>query len=157
MSGFILDLATLPTGASRVVLESGAVELDLPPAEWREPVRGEFGVERNGDQVSVRGRLVSAARLECVRCLAEFSLPIAVPFEVFAERAGSSRHRGEEADLERDSYMQFHDGRLLDLRVGARETLLLELPLSPHCREDCAGLCPRCGADLNHGPCGCPS
>jgi uncharacterized protein len=157
MSGFILDLATLPTGASRVVLESGAVELDLPPAEWREPIRGEFGVERNGEQVSVRGRLVSAARLECVRCLAEFSLPIAVPFEMFAERAGSSRHRDEELDLERDGYMLFHDGRLLDLRAEARETLLLELPLSPHCREDCAGLCQRCGADLNHGPCGCPS
>jgi uncharacterized protein len=29
------------------------------------------------------------------------------------------------------------------------------VPIAPHCREDCQGLCPRCGADLNQGPCGC--
>ena len=53
MSGFILDFGTLPTGASRVVLESGAIELDLPSAEWPETVRGEFGVERNGERSRV--------------------------------------------------------------------------------------------------------
>ena len=157
MSGFILDLATLPKGASRVVVESGAADLDLPPAEWRQPVRGELMVDRNGDQVSVRGRLKTAAQFECVRCLVGFTQSVDIPFEVFAERAGAGRRRDEEADLERDSYMQFHDGRRLDLRAEVRETLLLELPLTPRCREDCAGLCPRCGADLNQGPCGCPS
>ena len=34
--------------------------------------------------------------------------------------------------------------------------ILLELPIAPHCRENCEGLCPRCGADLNDGPCACP-
>ena len=33
--------------------------------------------------------------------------------------------------------------------------LLVALPLKPLCREDCAGLCPQCGANLNEGPCGC--
>jgi uncharacterized protein len=52
--------------------------------------------------------------------------------------------------------MKFHDGRQLDLRASARELLLLELPMVLHCREDCPGLCLKCGADLNAGPCGCP-
>jgi uncharacterized protein len=51
--------------------------------------------------------------------------------------------------------MQFHDGRTLDLGEGVRETLLVELPMAPHCREDCKGLCPHCGANLNNGPCAC--
>ena len=36
-----------------------------------------------------------------------------------------------------------------------RESLLLELPITPRCREECPGLCPKCGHDLNDGPCGC--
>jgi len=36
-----------------------------------------------------------------------------------------------------------------------REVILLEVPAAPICRPDCAGLCPRCGADRNAGPCAC--
>src|SRR5919199_2128329 len=46
-------------------------------------------------------------------------------------------------------------GDRIDLAPLAREALLLELPLAPLCREACLGLCPRCGADLNAGPCQC--
>jgi uncharacterized protein len=46
-------------------------------------------------------------------------------------------------------------GDHIDLEPLARETIILALPLAPLCREDCAGLCPTCGADLNRGPCGC--
>ncbi len=90
-----------------------------------------------------------------MRCLTTFEQPVQGPLDVFAERAGTGRAR-EERELERDEYMKFHDGRQLDLADEARETLLLELPMVPRCREDCKGLCPRCGADLNAGPCGCP-
>ena len=77
-----------------------------------------------------------------------------VPFEVFAERSGTGSRR-DEIELERGDYMMFHDGRKLELSDQVREALLLELPIAPHCREDCEGLCPRCGADLNDGPCAC--
>ena len=112
-------------------------------------------MEKTGESVSVRVSLVAAARLECVRCLTVFDQTIQTPLEVFAERAGRGRPRDEET-LERDEFMRFHDGRQLDLRDEARESLLLEIPMVPLCREDCRGLCPRCGADLNAGPCGCP-
>ncbi len=46
-------------------------------------------------------------------------------------------------------------GELLDLRPLARDAVLLELPLAPLCRPDCAGLCPTCGQDLNEDDCGC--
>jgi uncharacterized protein len=43
----------------------------------------------------------------------------------------------------------------VDLELVAREAILLDLPLAPVCREECAGLCLTCGADLNDGPCSC--
>ncbi len=46
-------------------------------------------------------------------------------------------------------------GDQIDLGEVVREAVLLELPIAPLCREDCAGLCPTCGTDLNAGPCGC--
>ena len=46
------------------------------------------------------------------------------------------------------------DGDRIDLEPLARETVLLELPLAPLCRDDCAGLCAECGADRNTTDCG---
>jgi uncharacterized protein len=89
-----------------------------------------------------------------VRCLREFDLPVETHLLVYAERSGSTS-REEQQELERDDHMLFHDGRRLDLREVVREGLLLELPITPVCREDCPGLCPRCGAELSLGPCGC--
>jgi uncharacterized protein len=46
-------------------------------------------------------------------------------------------------------------GRTLNLADQVWESLLVLLPIRLLCREDCAGLCPNCGADLNEGPCSC--
>lgn len=139
----------------RVEAEGMASEVGLSQPEWRERVRGTFTVEKSGERVSVRGTVTTRAHLECVRCLREFDLPVDAPLVVYAERTGSTSPDEQEA-LERDDFMLFHDGRRLDLREAVREAMLLELPISPHCREDCPGLCPRCGAELGLGAHECP-
>lgn len=156
MKAFTLDLTTFPAGRSDGLLEARPDEIGLDPIHWGEQVRGRLTIEKSGEQVTVRGALEAEARLDCVLCLAPARLDLRVPFEIFAERSGG-RRKGEQAELERDDYMLFHDGRQLDLREEAREALLLEVPIAPKCRPDCRGLCPRCGADLNQGPCGCAS
>ncbi len=153
MSAFVINLATVDPGRSRVEARAEATALDLPGAEWPGEVRGVFDIDRSGNQVTLRGRLDTQARLECVRCLRSFDRPVEAELTVLADRSG--RGRRLEEDLERDHQMKFHDGRQLDVREEAREALLLELPMTPHCRDDCKGLCPRCGADLNLGPCEC--
>jgi uncharacterized protein len=152
MSVFSIDLATLTPGRHRVSLECDAAALGLPPEGWPGPIRGSFDVEKSGEQVTVRGRVMAVAALECVRCLRAIEAGVEAPLDVFAERARPAR-RLEEQLLERDDFMKFHDGRLLDLSDEARESLLLELPMAPRCREDCQGLCPVCGADWNIGTC----
>jgi uncharacterized protein len=59
----------------------------------------------------------------------------------------------EATPREGESYPLGHDR--VDLEPLARESLILDLPLVPLCREDCRGLCPTCGKDLNEGHCGC--
>ena len=152
MSGFSVDLASLAPGFHRIGLQCEASELGLSQQDWPRAVRGDFDVEKSGDQVRVKGSLTAVASLECVRCLRIFELQVRSALDLYAERAGTGRRLDEEA-LERDEYMKFHDGRKLDLGEAAREALLLELPLAPHCRDDCRGLCPVCGADRNVETC----
>ena len=156
MSGFIIDLAALAQGHSRIEARAPATALGLPGDVWPGEVCAELEAERNGDKLTLQGRVQTSARLECVRCLRSIEKPFEVELFVYADRAGRSR-RGEEDLLERDHEMRFHDGRQLDLREEAREALLLELPMAAHCSDDCRGLCPRCGADLNQGPHDCPA
>src|SRR5437879_10340556 len=110
MSGFSVDIASLSPGSHRIGLECEASELGLSQQDWPRPVRGDFDVQKSGDQVRVKGLLSAVASLECVRCLKTFELPVRPPFDLYAERAGTGRRRDEEA-LERDEYMKFHDGR----------------------------------------------
>ena len=48
-----------------------------------------------------------------------------------------------------------YGGREIDLMGAVREQILLSIPPPPLCKDDCKGLCPRCGKDLNEGDCGC--
>ena len=54
-----------------------------------------------------------------------------------------------------DSYPLPSDATAIDVTPAVREELILAVPQYVVCRDDCRGLCPRCGHDLNAGPCGC--
>jgi DUF177 domain-containing protein len=108
----------------------------------RVPEGGDLHLEVLLEDVS-GGVLVTAAVAaplvgECARCLDEFASSTRVRFrELFAAEAGGS---GD------DGYLL--DGDLLDLEPALRDALVLDLPLSPLCTEDCAGLCAVCGIRL---------
>ena len=72
-------------------------------------------------------------------------------------QARGTGHHGHHAPAgeEEDEETYPLKGEMLDLQPLVRDALLLELPLAPLCSEDCQGLCPTCGADLNDGPCSC--
>jgi uncharacterized protein len=117
------------------------------------------GAEAHADTTldSVDGGIEVTARIrapwegECRRCLKP------VGGELLCEVREMYRPRapGEPPDQDEETYPL--RGEMLDLRPLVSDALLLELPIAPLCRPDCAGLCPTCGADLNEGPCACPS
>jgi uncharacterized protein len=95
-----------------------------------------------------QARLVTVVNAECRRCLA----PVHVPL---TQTLGLVFITEDEAGDEDDCYVVPRRATMLDLSEAVREELILAVPQFVECRDDCRGLCPRCGADLNAGPCGC--
>ena len=96
------------------------------------------------------GRISGDAAMSCRRCLADTTVHVQDEAHVIFAEADS-----DEAD---DPDVQVLDERSnqIDLRPSVREQWLLNVPSYAVCREDCKGLCPTCGKDLNEGPCECP-
>ncbi|HEY6784308.1 MAG TPA: DUF177 domain-containing protein [Gemmatimonadales bacterium] len=86
---------------------------------------------------------------ECRRCLAPVTVPIAA-------EVGALFSQETDAEDDPDCYAVPPDARVIDVTPAVREELALTAPEFLLCREDCQGLCPRCGRDLNMGPCDCP-
>jgi uncharacterized protein len=97
------------------------------------------------------GQIDGAAAMPCRRCLADTTVEVHDDdlHIIFAEA-------GDEETDDPDVYRIAPRARELDLRPAVREQWLLEVPGYALCREDCKGLCPTCGADLNEGECECP-
>lgn len=151
-----VPLRELPEGHALRVLEGPAEDYDL--GEWIEPVgpvRAALDLDKRGDQVTVRGQVAVAGAMVCSRCAKPFPAEIAAELLVVADGRGSDSPE-DEAALEEEGSILYHDGLELDLGGPIREALILEVPAAPLCREDCRGLCPRCGQDWNESPCGCP-
>ena len=113
--------------------------------------------------VTVTGRFTSAGeekyywrmsfsttvRAQCRRCLADVTVPV-------DESRGLVFAADDETPEGEGCYKIPERTRQLDLTEPLREELFLALPQYVECRPDCKGLCPRCGANLNDGPCKCP-
>jgi uncharacterized protein len=92
--------------------------------------------------VLVTGSAVAPLTGECARCLEPLTSTIEVSFQ---ELYRYLPDLGEDGD---DGEERFLDGDLLDLEPAFRDAVVLALPLSPLCRDDCPGLCAECGARL---------
>ncbi len=94
------------------------------------------------------GRLAGVVRGECRRCLK----PVEAPFDAAVAAVYSTT-----ADIADDPgvFRLVEPVTVIDLSDAVREEVALGAPAWLLCREECAGLCPRCGADLNEGACEC--
>ncbi|HTS89646.1 MAG TPA: DUF177 domain-containing protein [Gemmatimonadales bacterium] len=113
------------------------------------PVAVEGRLSRTGDaeffwQATLRGHL----RGTCRRCLTDVVYPLDTDIEVLFSA-------DPEAADDPSVYPLATPVTRVDVRPAVREEVALAVSSYPLCREDCAGLCPRCGADLNAGPCRC--
>jgi len=114
------------------------------------PVHAAFSVTPQNKGVLIRGRIDGVIVTPCDRCAEDAKVVVDSAFELFEELP-----REEEQSLEPGILRR--RGKMLELDVASLlwEQFLLALPVKPLCEENCPGLCPRCGADLRNGPCGC--
>jgi uncharacterized protein len=154
---FLVNIASLrptPGGRHHIVrrgrLDGLAITSSAVAAAAEVVVDADLEVVDGG--VVVTGTVASTWEGECRRCLRLVTAPLVATVREVFERAPRVR----DEDLDDDEAETYPlSGDLVDLTPMARDALLLELPLAPLCREDCEGLCPRCGADRREQPCDC--
>jgi uncharacterized protein len=119
-------------------------------------INGECRLLRTQRSILVKCRLNTDAELTCSRCLNNFRQPLTVKFEeeylpTVDISAGTPLKITDDAN-----HFTIDKNHVIDLNEAIRQYTLLATPMKPLCREDCSGLCPQCGKDLNQGPCDCP-
>ena len=138
--GFIINQ---PVGTFRT-LTFEAEHLQLETELAFEHFQGTVRINRVVQGILIQGDFQTAVQVECVRCLDGFLQPIHTEFdELYA-------FREEDAD---ESGQLVPENAFIDLTPVVREYLLLEIPISPQCKNDCRGLCDICGLNLNQGTC----
>lgn len=137
------------TVADRIPLDS--FELAGRHVELADGLSYDIALTNTGDGILAAGTVRGEAKTECDRCLGPAS------FEVASEVA--CYYLKEEPDGEVDDEEDFglinaEDGTV-DLAEAIQSSLIMDIPFVILCSDDCKGLCPSCGANLNEGDCGC--
>jgi len=103
-----------------------------------------------GRMILVRGKNFLTLRMICARCLEEFLYPMNIDINLqYRPQEESGREQEEEIEV------TYYSGTTIDLSEDIRQAILLAIPVKPICRENCQGLCPFCGQNLNLVKCEC--
>ena len=146
------DIRSLETKAVHV---DGSLKPDDPIWESgdvlpTEPIRVTGRLSSAGEgRFYFTGRIEGRIELPCRLCLEDVDVEVDEDVHLLLAETGA-----EEAD-DPDVFLYDPNERMLDLRPSIRENWLLIAPAYVQCREDCKGLCPTCGTNLNESTCSC--
>ncbi len=141
-----------PIGSTRDYDVNGIIEID----DYDSAVQGEVKLMRTDGSILVKGKLHTESDLNCGRCLSPFRAEgtLNIEEEYFPTRDimnGALLPGPDEPGV-----FTIDENGILDLTEAIRQYAVLVSPMKPLCRQDCAGLCPTCGANLNQSACDCP-
>jgi uncharacterized protein len=151
----VAQLLKAPVGTSQAVdfhEEDTQLDEDIKTVG---PLDGHARFRRTNQGLLVDGWADLTLELTCDRCLKEFEQPMHVTFEEQFYPTVDVISGMPTATFDREEIFPINDHHELDLTEAIRQTVLTALPMTKLCREDCKGLCPQCGHDLNLGPCDC--
>jgi uncharacterized protein len=123
-------------------------------AELLEETRGSREVV---EDIRVVGRFSTDLETRCARCLEPVPHSLAESFDLVYRPQGVDAHGNEVSINQAETEIGYYQGEGLALEDVLKEQILLALPVKPVCRNDCKGLCPHCGRNLNLESCDCVS
>ena len=147
----------------REELSPGAIDLGSEVRQ-RTPLvsdgRADLVVEHHGkhqvvQDIRLKGELEIDLEVACARCLEPVVLPVKRSFDLLYRPLGTDSGHEELSVTDAEAEIGYYQGEGLLLEDTLREQVLLSVPLKALCREDCKGLCPHCGRNLNEGECSC--
>jgi uncharacterized protein len=152
-----IELASLEAGKGTFAHNYSEGELVLGEDRLRlvQSPRISGNIRREDRRAHVRGRVVARVQVECDRCLKTIEVPVDSSFKL--EYVTQDDYRAQQVVelTEDDLDLTVFDGEVIDIDELVNEEILLAVPDHILCRDDCKGICPRCGADRNSVDCGC--
>jgi uncharacterized protein len=131
----------------RVVAAAGDLGLAMIGVPEGAELHLDLRLESVSEGVLVSGTVTAPIQGECARCLR----PISTELEVTIQELFAYPDSTTDATTEQDEVGRMR-GDLIDLQPAVRDAVVLALPSSPLCRDDCPGLCPGCGAHWDDLP-----
>ncbi len=153
----IIDLSSVRMEPRKIeqIFEGSEIDLAGEDVELTGPVKVVAEISKLATKTSLAGRIATSISRECTRCLEEVKSDLKFDFETsFVDAETEEAKTDVEVSIEDLDISLVEDGKV-DLADVTREQLLLALPIQHFCKEDCKGLCPKCGANLNLIDCKC--
>ncbi|MDE3056687.1 MAG: DUF177 domain-containing protein [Bacteroidota bacterium] len=147
-----INISNLSEGIHEYEVFQSAENLRLP-GNFTGDVAARVTLEKTPRQIVLRANVSAHALFLCDRCADEFCRDVN---SAFTTVYGWGNNGSEKSD---EYYLLASEMNMIDISEDVKEYTLLAVPLKLLCRENCAGLCPRCGGNLNampHGRCTCP-
>jgi uncharacterized protein len=152
----VLMLDECEEGISQFDLKLAPEDLELSDESFSfsGPVQVSLRISRSIETFTIEGAIHCPTTGECCRCLEPVEQSVEASMRLLMQRKQASE---EELEAVEDQEFEILDpgAREIDLKAFIREDIILELPPRVFCAEDCKGLCPQCGLDLNKGLCSC--
>jgi len=120
-----------------------------------DPVSLAFDILKDKRHFQLTGTVTTMLELPCSRCLEPFTMPVDQTFDLRYQPHAQNTGEGEREIEEDDLTTAFYENDEIDLGQLMREQFYLALPMKPLCADDCKGLCPLCGKNLNRETCDC--
>lgn len=114
-----------------------------------------FDIRKDRNRYRLVGTVRATLHLACSRCLEAYPVPVDCAFDLRYLPQSANRGAEEQEVAEDDLSTAFYRDDVIDLDELVREQFYLALPMKPLCSEECRGLCPHCGTNLNRDTCGC--
>jgi uncharacterized protein len=120
-----------------------------------ELVEEHHGKHKVVQDIRLRGRIATRLELACARCLDPVAQDVKRDFELLYRPLGTDAGKDELSVTDAEAEIGYYQGDGLLLEDVLREQVLLAVPLKVICRDNCQGLCPHCGKNLNQEKCSC--
>ncbi len=135
-----------------------AADLSQDGVEFTAPINFRLRLQQSGQLVEVDGQLETTVRLSCGRCLQPYDKVLNSRFALTFTPYVAEEQGQEDVEVELDTDelgLVYYREECLELLPPLQDQLVMALPIAPLCSEECRGLCPECGCDLNSESCNC--
>lgn len=147
-SNLVINISRLSEGIHNYHLNIESSSLDLDE-RFNDDIDLDVVLDKTSTQILLKTEIDTNGNFECDRCLTHFSHHIHTAYTLMY------LYQAQDFALENEIQIINKDTVYIDITDDVRQYILLAIPIKLLCKEDCKGLCPRCGKNLNEGNCNC--